>query len=57
MMFRLKSECESMSQILDDVKYRAEWIKYQEQEKQKEEEAMEKERGEFVYRRCVKCAL
>lgn len=32
-------------QILDQVKYRVEWAKYQERERQKEEEAAERERG------------
>lgn len=45
MMFKLKDESESMSRILEQVKYRSEWIKYQEQQKQKEEEALERERG------------
>lgn len=44
MMSKLKEESESMSKILEQVKYRAEWIKYQEQQKQKEEEALERER-------------
>ncbi|KAL0271797.1 UNVERIFIED_CONTAM: hypothetical protein PYX00_008785 [Menopon gallinae] len=44
MMSKLKDESESMTKILEQVKYRAEWIKYQEQQKQKEEEALEKER-------------
>lgn len=45
LMSKLKEESESMSKILEQVKYKAEWIKYQEQQKQKEEEALEKERG------------
>lgn len=48
-MFRLKDEAESISKVLDQVKYRAEWIKYQEQQKAKEEEALEKERGGLAY--------
>lgn len=45
MMFRLKDECASMGAILEQVKYRAEWIKYQEAQRRKEEAALEKERG------------
>jgi len=43
--FRLKDEVESISKVLEGVKYRAEYIKYQEVQKAKEEEALEKERG------------
>ena len=32
--------------ILDQVRYRVEWAKHQDKEKKKEEEALEKERGE-----------
>lgn len=42
---KLKEESESIKTILEEVKYRAEWIKYQERQKQKEEEALERERG------------
>jgi hypothetical protein len=48
-MFRLKDECSSMSTILDQVKYRSEWIKYQEAQRRKEEEELEKERGRFQH--------
>ena len=33
--------------VLDEVKYRVEWAKFQERERQKEEEAKEKERGQY----------
>jgi splicing factor 3A subunit 1 len=46
-MFRLKDECSSMNTILEQVKYRSEWIKYQEAQRRKEEEELEKERGRF----------
>lgn len=45
MMWRLKDECSSMSAILDQVKYRAEWLKYQEAQRRREEQQLEKERG------------
>lgn len=45
MMYRLKDECSSTGNILDQVKYRSEWIKYQEAQKRREEEELEKERG------------
>jgi hypothetical protein len=48
-MFRLKEECSSMNMILDQVKYRSEWIKYQEAQRRKEEEELEKERGRLCY--------
>lgn len=44
-MWKLKEESDSMKNILDMVKYRAEWIKYQEAQQRKEEEELEKERG------------
>ena len=47
-MFRLKEECSSINTILDQVKYRSEWIKYQEAQRRKEEEELEKERGKYV---------
>jgi len=47
-MFRLKEECSSINIILDQVKYRSEWIKYQEAQRRKEEEELEKERGRYV---------
>ncbi|XP_063216659.1 splicing factor 3A subunit 1 [Bacillus rossius redtenbacheri] len=48
LMFRLKDECESMRSILDQVKYRTEWIKYQEAQRRKEEEELEKERVAYA---------
>ena len=47
-MFRLKEECISINTILDQVKYRSEWIKYQEAQRRKEEEELEKERGIYM---------
>ncbi|XP_075230560.1 splicing factor 3a subunit 1 isoform X2 [Lycorma delicatula] len=48
MMFRLKDECSSMSAILEQVKYRAEWLKYQEAQRRKEEQQLEKERVAYA---------
>jgi splicing factor 3A subunit 1 len=42
---KLRKEAENGKLVLDQVKYRVEWAKYQEREKAKEEEAKEKERG------------
>lgn len=48
MMWRLKDECSSMSAILEQVKYRAEWLKYQEAQRRKEEQQLEKERVAYA---------
>ncbi|KAK7791192.1 hypothetical protein R5R35_005395 [Gryllus longicercus] len=48
LMFRLKDECSSMNVVLDQVKYRAEWLKYQEQQRRREEEELEKERVAYA---------
>ncbi|XP_049842965.1 splicing factor 3A subunit 1 isoform X2 [Schistocerca gregaria] len=48
LMFKLKEESSSMNVILDMVKYRAEWIKYQEAQRRKEEEELEKERVAYA---------
>lgn len=48
LMFRLKEECSSINTILDQVKYRSEWIKYQEAQRRKEEEELEKERVAYA---------
>lgn len=45
LMSKLQEESNSMNLILDMVKYRADWIKYQEAQRRKEEEELEKERG------------
>lgn len=34
-----------MSAILEQVKYRAEWLRYQEAQRRREEQQLEKERG------------
>ncbi|RZF48905.1 hypothetical protein LSTR_LSTR003285 [Laodelphax striatellus] len=47
-MFRLKDECVSMYTILDQVKYRADWLKYEEAQKRMEKLAFEKERVAYA---------
>ncbi|XP_039291007.1 splicing factor 3A subunit 1 [Nilaparvata lugens] len=47
-MFRLKDECNSMYSILDQVKYRADWLKYEEAQKRMEKLAIEKERVAYA---------
>lgn len=44
LLSRLRHESINMDKILDQVKYRAEWLKYQEAQKRKEEEELERER-------------
>lgn len=46
---RLKDESKSMKAVLEQVKYRAEWQKYQEQQKAREEEILERERGTYIH--------
>lgn len=45
---RLSKECEDYQNVLDQVKYRVDWAKYQEMQKRKEEEALERERGKQI---------
>ncbi|XP_058793939.1 splicing factor 3A subunit 1 [Phymastichus coffea] len=45
---KLKEESSSLDKILDQVKYRSEWIKYQESQKRKEEEELERERVAYA---------
>lgn len=45
---KLKTESEEYQNILDQVKYRVDWARYQEMQKRKEEEAAERERGRVV---------
>lgn len=47
-MGRLKEETESKTKILEQVKYRSEWIRYQELQRAKEEEALERERVAYA---------
>ncbi|TTQ23541.1 Splicing factor 3A subunit 1 [Bagarius yarrelli] len=45
---KLKREAENPREVLDQVKYRVEWAKYQERERKKEEEEREKERVAYA---------
>lgn len=49
MQQRLRDEAKSAKAVLEQVKYRAEWLRYQEQQKAKQEEILEKERGIFCF--------
>ncbi|CAG9836319.1 unnamed protein product [Diabrotica balteata] len=44
----LRNEANSPKNVLEQVKYRAEWLKYQEQQKAKEEELLERERVAYA---------
>lgn len=48
MMQRLQDEENNIKNILEQAKYRSEWIKYQEAQRRKEEELLEKERGNSI---------
>lgn len=45
---KLKDESFNMDKILEEVKYRAEWLKYQDAQKRKEEEELERERVAYA---------
>lgn len=45
MQQRLRDEAKSAKAVLEQVKYRAEWLRYQEAQKAKDEEVLERERG------------
>ncbi|XP_033828207.1 splicing factor 3A subunit 1 [Periophthalmus magnuspinnatus] len=45
---KLKKEAENAKEVMDQVKYRVEWAKYQERERKKEEEEREKERVAYA---------
>lgn len=45
---KLRDEAKSARSVLDNVRYRAEWQKYQEQQKAKEEEILERERVAYA---------
>ena len=47
-MNRLKEESLNPVGVLEQVKYRADWIKHQEIQRRKEEQALEKERGLLI---------
>ena len=46
LLTKMRREAEYPSAVLDQVRYRVEWAKFQDREKKKEEEALEKERGQ-----------
>ncbi|CAH1099665.1 unnamed protein product [Psylliodes chrysocephalus] len=48
MQQRLRDEAKSAKAVLEQVKYRAEWLRYQEQQKAKEEEILERERVAYA---------
>ncbi|KAK3565271.1 hypothetical protein QTP86_004275 [Hemibagrus guttatus] len=48
LLHKLKREAENPREVLDQVKYRVEWAKYQERERKKEEEEREKERVAYA---------
>lgn len=48
MQQRLRDEAKSMRAVLEQVKYRAEWQRYQEAQKAREEEILERERGNLL---------
>jgi len=43
--------------VLDQVKYRVDWAKYQEMQKRKEEEALERERGKKLDNGSIPCYI
>lgn len=45
---KLKKESQTLKHTLDQVKYRVEWAKFQERERRKEEDALEKERVAYA---------
>lgn len=63
MQQRLRDEAKSAQAVLDQVKYRAEWQRYQEMQRAKEEEILERERGELgfniflFYKFVLKCVI
>ncbi|KAL3277112.1 hypothetical protein HHI36_012470 [Cryptolaemus montrouzieri] len=48
MQQRLRDEAKSVKSVLELVKYRAEWLRYQETQKAKEEEVLERERVAYA---------
>ena len=49
LMQKLKIEGENPKDVLSKVQYRVLWVKHQEQEKKKEEDAKERERGVYYH--------
>nr|XP_033811585.1 splicing factor 3A subunit 1 isoform X2 [Geotrypetes seraphini] len=48
LLIKLKKEAENPKEVLDQVRYRVEWAKFQERERKKEEEEKEKERVAYA---------
>ncbi|XP_032899211.1 splicing factor 3A subunit 1 [Amblyraja radiata] len=48
LLLKLKREAENPKEVLDQVKYRVEWAKFQERERRKEEEERERERVAYA---------
>ncbi|KAL2092153.1 hypothetical protein ACEWY4_011951 [Coilia grayii] len=48
LLLKLKKEAENPREVLDQVRYRVEWAKFQERERKKEEEEREKERVAYA---------
>ncbi|ROL41607.1 Splicing factor 3A subunit 1 [Anabarilius grahami] len=48
LLLKLKKEAENSREVLDQVRYRVEWAKFQERERKKEEEEREKERVAYA---------
>ncbi|KTG33140.1 hypothetical protein cypCar_00040361 [Cyprinus carpio] len=48
LFLKLKKEAENPREVLDQVRYRVEWAKFQERERKKEEEEREKERVAYA---------
>ncbi|XP_077416679.1 splicing factor 3A subunit 1 [Vanacampus margaritifer] len=48
LLVKLKKEAENPKDVMDQVRYRVEWAKYQERERRKEEEEREKERVAYA---------
>ncbi|OCT98119.1 hypothetical protein XELAEV_18010347mg [Xenopus laevis] len=48
LLTKLKKEAENPTDVLDQVRYRVEWAKFQEREKKKEEEEKERERVAYA---------
>ncbi|XP_040207955.1 splicing factor 3A subunit 1 isoform X2 [Rana temporaria] len=48
LLIKLKKEAENPTEVLDQVRYRVEWAKFQERERKKEEEEKERERVAYA---------
>ncbi|WAR28888.1 SF3A1-like protein [Mya arenaria] len=48
LLVKLSKDCEDQQNVLDQVKYRVDWAKFQEAQRRKEEEAIERERVAYT---------